>query len=203
MMKCWLKCGKAYFVLKNVFFIVLDCGKIINLSNGGSEEIKMTSYTQGKTCTWLVKVNITEVRAWFFFFDLSFKCKQHFLQNANYAETYRCFKLGNLSENLSPEWLLRLWISRINSLFEIIFSKSLGGVWFHYQSNCDVSRPAIQHTEWLLSLGRIQRLSDRGRWKTVRLLDFIFQTFLYCRNETFKSLNLKCGFSQIDYQVMF
>ncbi|XP_065925089.1 neurogenic locus notch homolog protein 1 isoform X2 [Magallana gigas] len=32
-----------------------DCGKIINLSNGGSEEIKMTSYTQGKTCTWLVK----------------------------------------------------------------------------------------------------------------------------------------------------
>lgn len=48
---------------KIVFFIVLDCGKIINLSNGGSEEIKMTSYTQGKTCTWLVKVNITEVGA--------------------------------------------------------------------------------------------------------------------------------------------
>nr|XP_022306904.1 fibropellin-1-like [Crassostrea virginica] len=32
-----------------------DCGRIITLSNGASEEIKMTSYTQGKSCTWLVK----------------------------------------------------------------------------------------------------------------------------------------------------
>ncbi|XP_048750866.2 fibropellin-1-like [Ostrea edulis] len=32
-----------------------DCGGIINLSNGGSDEIKMTSYTTGKECTWLVK----------------------------------------------------------------------------------------------------------------------------------------------------
>lgn len=43
-----------------VFFILgLDCGRIINLSNGGFDEIKMTSYTQGKVCTWLVKVSTT------------------------------------------------------------------------------------------------------------------------------------------------
>ncbi|XP_052694542.1 uncharacterized protein LOC128172873 isoform X2 [Crassostrea angulata] len=31
------------------------CGKTIVLSNGGSEEISMTSYSSGKSCTWLVK----------------------------------------------------------------------------------------------------------------------------------------------------
>nr|XP_034318626.1 uncharacterized protein LOC105337955 isoform X1 [Crassostrea gigas] len=31
------------------------CGKTIVLSNGGSEEITMTSYSSGKSCTWLVK----------------------------------------------------------------------------------------------------------------------------------------------------
>lgn len=31
------------------------CGKTIVLSNGGSEEITMTSYSAGKSCTWLVK----------------------------------------------------------------------------------------------------------------------------------------------------
>lgn len=41
------------------FLLGLDCGRIINLSNGGFDEIKMTSYTQGKVCTWLVKVSTT------------------------------------------------------------------------------------------------------------------------------------------------
>nr|XP_022306908.1 neurogenic locus notch homolog protein 1-like isoform X2 [Crassostrea virginica] len=31
------------------------CGKIISLSNGGSEEIKMSTYSSGSMCTWLVK----------------------------------------------------------------------------------------------------------------------------------------------------
>nr|XP_034320305.1 blastula protease 10 [Crassostrea gigas] len=38
-----------------------DCGRIINLSNGGFEEIKMTSYTQGKVCTWLVKAESNSI----------------------------------------------------------------------------------------------------------------------------------------------
>uniref|UniRef100_K1QU98 Metalloendopeptidase n=1 Tax=Magallana gigas TaxID=29159 RepID=K1QU98_MAGGI len=38
-----------------------DCGRIINLSNGGFEEIKMTSYTEGKVCTWLVKAESNSI----------------------------------------------------------------------------------------------------------------------------------------------
>ena len=37
-------------------YFVLACGKIISLSNGGSEEIKMSTYSSGSMCTWLVKV---------------------------------------------------------------------------------------------------------------------------------------------------
>lgn len=45
----------------NSTVLFLGCGKTINLSNGGSEEITMTSYSSGKLCTWLVKVRKCDV----------------------------------------------------------------------------------------------------------------------------------------------
>ncbi|XP_062616357.1 fibropellin-1-like [Saccostrea cucullata] len=65
-----------------------ECGSIINLSNGGSDEIKMTSYTSGKICTWLVKAEANSIiKATVTSVDLPFTSQnecQHWLEFRDY-----------------------------------------------------------------------------------------------------------------------
>ncbi|XP_061190054.1 fibropellin-1-like [Saccostrea echinata] len=64
------------------------CGSIINLSNGGSDEIKVTSYTSGKLCTWLVKAEANSIiKATVTSVDLPFSSQnecQHWLEFRDY-----------------------------------------------------------------------------------------------------------------------
>ncbi|XP_061190086.1 uncharacterized protein LOC133197926 [Saccostrea echinata] len=65
-----------------------DCGKTVTLRNGESQEIKMSSYTSGKMCTWLIKAESNSlIKAIITFIDLPYSARKecyHWLEIRDY-----------------------------------------------------------------------------------------------------------------------